>query len=258
MISTERGSTPNPAAACRGADLELVQSATAKRMMRATLILATLYLAWLAMLGLHEIGHTLNAWLSGGVVEHVELPLLGFSRTSLAHNPHPLFVAWGGAAWGVALPLGLLGVARVAGHRAGSRARKGGSARGSTDRSDPARAPSADPPRANRAKKGIRGWYVVQFVAGFCLIANGAYLAGGSLDNVGDAGDLLRNGAARWQLTVYGAITIPAGLWLWNGLGRHFGLTRDDPCVDHAVTGGVVVVALTIAATFRMLGASSW
>ena len=26
-----------------------------------------------------------------------------------------------------------------------------------------------------------RGWYIVQFFAGFCLIANGAYLAFGSL-----------------------------------------------------------------------------
>ena len=39
------------------------------------------------------------------------------------------------------------------------------------------------------------GAYLLRFFAGFCLVANGAYIAGGSFDRLGDAGVMLRHGS---------------------------------------------------------------
>jgi hypothetical protein len=135
----------------------------------------------------HELGHMLHAWLSGGRIAAVAIPLFGFSQTSLRHNPHPGFVAWGGAIWGVIIPMCFLAAARAARWR-------------------------------------IRS--VMQFFAGFCLIANGVYLGVGSFGSVGDAGDLLRHGSPRWTLILYGLGTIPLGFLLWHGLGSFKGVFR--------------------------------
>lgn len=175
------------------------------RIPQITLILATFTLSWLAMMIFHEAGHVLHAWLSGGSVARVVLNPLSFSRTDLASNPHPLFVAWGGATWGVVIPLTLyLAVGW----------RKMGSA------------------------------FVFRFLAGFCLIANGAYLGVGSFLLVADAGDLMHNGAPQWTLLLYGLVTTPGGLALWHRQGPNFGLGhtrgRVNPCI-------AVTVALTAA-----------
>lgn len=58
-----------------------------------------------AMEVVHESGHVLAAWISGGAVRKVVLLPWELSRTELAVNPHPLFVAWGGAVCGILLPL---------------------------------------------------------------------------------------------------------------------------------------------------------
>ncbi len=141
--------------------------------------------AWLAMMAVHELGHVLHAWESGGTVVRVVLHPLEISRTDVAPNPHPLWVAWGGALWGTLIPLALWGLAR-------------------------------------RYCRKVA--YLATFLAGYCCLANGLYLAVGSLSGVGDAGDLLRHGAARWQLLLFGLPTSLLGLWLWNGLGPQFGL----------------------------------
>ena len=66
----------------------------------------------------------------------------------------------------------------------------------------------------------VRGISVVrdcaEFFAGFCLIANGAYIGIGSIDGIGDAGDLLRHGAAAWELVVFGAVSSIGGLLVWH------------------------------------------
>ena len=141
---------------------------------------AFLYVCWLAMMAVHEAGHVLHAWLSGGRVERVLLPWFGFSRTDLSHNPHPLFVAWGGAVWGSLIPLVLLAAAAALRFR-------------------------------------FVRW--VQFFAGFCLIANGTYLAAGSFIAAGDAGDLMRHGAPQWSLIAVGVLAASAGLLFWHWLG---------------------------------------
>ncbi len=68
------------------------------------------------------------------------------------------------------------------------------------------------------------GAFVNRFFAGFCLIANGAYIAFGSFDGIGDCGTMLRHGSPIWSLWLFGAITMPIGLWLWHRQGEHFGL----------------------------------
>ena len=149
---------------------------------RLTLLLAlAAYPAWLAMSAIHEAGHVLHASLSGGRVERVYLPLNDFSRTAMAVNPHPLFVASGGPLWGCLIPLALLAAAHA----------------------------------ASRAVAPAR------LFAGFCLICNGAYIGLGPTMTAGDGRDLLRHGAPTATLILFGATAVPAGLFLWHLAGRH-------------------------------------
>jgi hypothetical protein len=155
--------------------------------------------SWLAMMIVHEFGHVLHAWASGGRVARLVLHPLAFSRTDLRVNPHPGLVAWGGVVWGSLLPVAAWGIAR--------RRRRGNLAR---------------------------------FWAGFCLIANGAYLAAGAVAPVGDVEDLLRIGTPRWIVIGVGLPLVAAGLALWNGAGRRF-TEADDRLLLAAVLAGLVV-----------------
>jgi hypothetical protein len=157
------------------------------RCFQVLLIVSLAGFSWLAMMALHEFGHVLHAWLSGGTIDTVVLHPLAISRTDVSPNPHPLFVAWGGVTWGCLLPLGLWTAVR---------------------------------------RLARRYCYLAAWFAGFCLIANGAYLtAGAVLPDGDDGGVLLAHGAARWQLFAFALPAVGAGLYLWNGLGPHFGLT---------------------------------
>jgi len=181
---------------------------------RVCLIPATLLAAWLGMQQVHELGH-LGAHLTGGRVERVVLHPLSFSRTDLAHNPHPLVVAWAGPIFGALAPL-LICLA------------------------------------AERLK--LSGAYVLRFFAGFCLLANGLYLGVGSFDRIGDCGDLVRHGAAIWQLWLFGLATAPLGLWLWNGLGPKFGLGKNAQDVSRRHLIGVVAVNIALLASALAVG----
>src|SRR5262249_31564546 len=68
------------------------------------------------------------------------------------------------------------------------------------------------------------GAYFLRFFAGFCLIANGAYIGVGAFDRIGDAGEMRRLGSPLWLLLLFGAVTVAAGLRFWHRLGPHFGL----------------------------------
>ena len=78
------------------------------------------------------------------------------------------------------------------------------------------------------------GLYLFRFFAGFCLVANGAYIGVGSFEGIADAGDMLRHGSDRWQLILFGLVTVPLGLYLWNGLGPKFGLGQAKGRVSRA------------------------
>ena len=155
------------------------------RLHQGVLIVSTLLGSWLGMQAVHESGHVIGAWLTGGQVDQVVLYPLTISRTDLQQNPRPLLVVWAGPVFGVLCPL-VLWLAAAGLHMAGA--------------------------------------FVLRFFAGFCLIANGAYIGAGSFDRVGDCGVMLRHGSALWQLWLFGAVTVPAGLWLWHRQGQHFGL----------------------------------
>jgi len=187
-----------------------------KRQPQIILIAATLGFSWLAMQAVHELGHVAAAVVSGGRVVRVVLHPATISFTQLAANPRPLFVAWMGPIVGVALPVLILIAARAL---------------------------------------HWRGWYLIQFFAGYCLIANGAYLSFGALGHVGDAGDLLRLGAPVWLLWMFGVVTIPVGLCLWNGLGPYFGLGANSGQVDRAAAF-VMVTCFVLVATVELVFSS--
>jgi hypothetical protein len=168
------------------------------RLYQITLIASFLYLSWLGMQIVHELGHILGACLTGGSVERVVLHPFAISRTDGGpDNPHPLIEVWMGPMVGVLIPLLAWALARAL------------------------RAP---------------GLYLVRFFAGFCLVVNGVYLGVGGFVGTGDAGDLLVFGAARWQLLLFGLATTPLGLYLWHGQGPHFGLGKPQGRVDRRVT----------------------
>ena len=53
------------------------------RWQQGVLIVATLLLSWLLMQAVHELGHAIGAWISGGHVERVVLHPLTISRTDV-------------------------------------------------------------------------------------------------------------------------------------------------------------------------------
>jgi hypothetical protein len=157
------------------------RSEVAKTMIRqlGILLLATVA-SWYGMMAIHEVGHCLAAWMTGGVVEKVHIPLFGFSQTVLASNPYPLAVAWAGSMGSVAMAALLLGLSRYL---------------------------------------NISGQQALRFFAGFSLIANGLYLGLGAFDRVGDCADLLNHGATLWQLVAFGVGASALGMYSWHRMG---------------------------------------
>lgn len=166
------------------------------------------------MMAVHELGHVAGAVVTGGSVERVVLYPLTISRTDVSPNPHPAIVVWLGPVIGCLLPLGLFAIV---------------------------------PQRLTVMRK------VTRFFAGFCLIANGAYVSIGSVNQIGDCREMLRTGTPLWALLAFGVITVPLGLHLWNGLGsvKYF--------IDHPevvtprmayVAAGILFVAISAGFAF--------
>ncbi len=132
--------------------------------------------SWYGMMATHELGHIAGAVVTGGIVQRVEFPLDGFSQSVVEPSPRPMVEVWLGPIMGALLPMVMMVVCR-----------RRGVVRGAA-------------------------WYF----AGFCLIANGAYLGVGVFLRAGDAGDLVMLGAPRWLLVAFGASAMSAGLWVWH------------------------------------------
>lgn len=164
-----------------------------RHVLHGIFLISLVLASWLGMQAIHEAGHVLGALAVGARVENVVLHPLTISRTDVAPHEQHLVIVWAGPLLGMALPLLLFAIAYFA---------------------------------------RLPGVEVLRFFAGFCLIANGAYIGLGSFARIGDCDELLRAGAALWQLWLVGIVAIPAGLWLWNGLGRQLGVGRDAalPC----------------------------
>jgi hypothetical protein len=88
---------------------------------------------------------------------------------------------------------------------------------------------------------GLPGAYLLRFFAGFCLVANGAYIGGGSFDRLGDARQMLQHGSPIWLLWAFGVVAVAAGLGLWHRQGRHFS-------VSEVSQGAAYATAATLAA----------
>ncbi len=175
------------------------------RLASLAFIAATGAACWLAMMTVHELGHVLAAWASGGTVVEVVLHPLAISRTDLSENPHPAFVSLAGPAFGSIIPVVVWGIAAAA---------------------------------------GCRAVFLARFFAGFCLIANGTYLASVIGMPVGDAEDLLSLGVPRWPLASAGLVSAIAGAALWNGTGAGFGLDGRplDRCAVIATSATIVTL----------------
>jgi len=180
------------------------------RFLQLLLIWTFLPLCWLAFMVVHEIGHVLAAWLTGGSVALVVLHPLQISWTSFSRNPHPQLTAWGGPVLGSLLPLAFLAAAR---------------------------------------RFRLSGYCFLRFFLGFCLVANGLYLAIDSFGRGGDGGTLLQNGAAQWELLAFAILTFPSGVWFWHGLGPHFGLgsARGQVGRKAAITSAALLMAIVVA-----------
>lgn len=181
----------------------------ATRTSQVAFCVAVLVGSWLAMQAVHELGHVAGAAVTGGRVERVVLHPLAVSRTDVSPNPRPGVVVWLGPIVGCLVPLALW-------------------------RATPAAYPF------------LRK--LTQFVAGFCLIANGAYLAFGSLDEIGDCGEIVRSGSPWWTLPAFGVIAIPAGLFLWHGLGSPRKLWNEPSLVTPRMAAGAVSIVLVAIA----------
>ena len=159
------------------------------------------------MQAIHELGHVLGALVSGGRIVKVVLHPLTISGTYVFPNPHPLLEVWAGPFVGVLLPF--LALLLAAGLRS-------------------------------------PGIYLFRFFAGFCLIANGAYIGSGAFTGIADAAELLIHGSQRWQLILFGVISATLGLYLWNGLGPAFGLGESKGKVSRAsaITSSILLALI--------------
>jgi hypothetical protein len=179
-----------------------------ERLFQAQLITTFIAFSWLAMQAIHELGHVLLAYVTGGEVIKVALHPLILSRTDLGLNPHPSAVVWGGPVVGSALPALVWLLA---------------------------------------AWRQFPGIYLFRFFAGFCLIANGLYIGIGSfLANGADPGVMLEHGSPRWVLICFGLLTSPLGLYLWHRQGRYFGLGESKGKVNHRAAFVSMVLLLSI------------
>jgi hypothetical protein len=171
-------------------------------------IVSLILLSWLLMQAVHETGHVLAAWLTGAKVEQVVLHPLTFSRTDIAENPQPLCVYWSGAVFGVLFPL-LFAVIGAA------------------------------------VRLPFR--HILRFFAGFCFVANGSYL-GFDFSDTGptDAGLLIEHGAERYQLLVFGVVSVALGLFLWHGQSKYFGFGNNAKPVSWRTALSVAVLLFAV------------
>jgi hypothetical protein len=184
------------------------------RLLQLNLIVSLALLSWLAMQAVHEFGHVAGAWCTGGIVAKVVLYPTFISRTDLATNPHPLAVVWAGPILGSLLPLVAWGAAVI---------------------------------------WRLSAAYLLRFFAGFCLIANGAYIGAGSFYRAGDAGDMLRHGSPIRQLWLFGTAAIIAGLLCWNRLGGHLGFGEAKGHVSRRDSLGCLAGFIFVAAAEFLL-----
>ncbi len=186
-----------------------------KRLDQIGLIGAFVAFCWLGMQAVHELGHCIGAWSTGGRVAGVYLHPLSISGTFLAYNPRPLVVVWAGPLLGALLPVSVYLLAKIL---------------------------------------RIPGLYLFRFFAGFCMVANGIYIGLGSFGGVLDAGDMMRLGSPQWLLILFGIVATGIGLYLWNGLGSYFGLGEAKGEVSRKATACSIALFVLTTLGFLFVG----
>ena len=159
------------------------------------------------MMAVHEFGHVVGAFVTRGAVERIVLYPLTISRTDVSPNPNPGVVVWLGPLIGCTFPLFV---------------------------------------RQLIPQRIVAARNIIQFFAGFCLIANGGYIAGGSLEGIGDCGEMLRTGTPLWLMFAFGAIAISSGLYLWHRLGSLTRFMMDPTSVTPQLAFGTLVALLIV------------
>ena len=142
---------------------------------RLAFALGTVVVAYNGSMLLHEFGHVVHLWSSGGTATRVFVSPIDVSYVYKGDNPHPQWVAWGGPVWGAILPLAVLGLAWATRTRLTS---------------------------------------LALVLAVFALVFNGAYLSVGAFQPGGDTAQLLKHGAPVWSLVAVGVPMLGAGLAL--------------------------------------------
>lgn len=164
---------------------------------RLLFALSIIVISWLLMMTIHEFGHILGAKLTGGTINKVVLHPLKISRTDVTPNPHPTVVVWLGPIIGSLIPLMLATIVSTNYHLIKS---------------------------------------VSLFFAGFCLIANGAYIGIGSFASIGDCHEMLRTGTPHWMMVGFGITATVTGLYLWHRLGSPSMYFGDHTIISRATS----------------------
>jgi hypothetical protein len=191
----------------------------AQRFHQILLVLSILWLSWLTMMLVHESGHVIGALATGGHVRRVVWHPTVISRTDVQPNPHPLIEVWAGPVFGSLLPLVAAAVASLL---------------------------------------RLRAAYLVWVMAGFCLIANGAYIGVGAFHPVGDAQELIAHGVPPWILAVFGVIALVAGFWIWHRASPRLGFGSSPEIINpkHAYPiAGIAAVVTVLGFAFGNAGA---
>lgn len=190
-----------------------------RRLRQIVLVASILWIAWLLMMLIHECGHVLGAIATGGVVRQFVWYPSVLSRTDVFPNPHLLIEIWAGPIFGSAAPLILAVISQAF---------------------------------------RLRIAYLFWAIAGFCLIANGAYIGIGSIHPVGDAKELITHDVPRWILAAFGLIATVGGILIWNWISPRFGFGRTSASVNvrHAwITFFAAIIITIIGLIFGNRGA---
>lgn len=179
-----------------------------KRFEQVILIVTFLGFSWLAMQAVHELSHVIGAWVTGAKITKVALHPCIISRTDLGYNPYPLIVVWAGPIIGSALPLLAFLVAKAC---------------------------------------RLADIYLFRFFAGFCLVANGYYIALGHAEGGADTAVMMMHGSPRWVMVFFGILTASLGLYLWHRQGIYFALGEANGKVNRRAV--IVSVSLFMAIT---------
>lgn len=164
------------------------------------------------MQAVHELGHVLGALTSGGSVQQVMLAPLILSRTDVDPNPNPGWVVWLGPILGSFIPVLVAGF-------------------------------------LGRATRLLRKSCL--FFAGFYLIANGAYIGGGAVPEIGDCKVMLATGTPKTLMVIFGVTTASFGLLVWHSLGdlANFMQTQNavNAKVNLSLLGGLTTWILIVS-----------